>query len=126
MPAQVAALEQAAEEAADATTVLAAGVGIAEVDKHRNAAAAVVATGTALAALLDGDQLSRFPEELVASLRSRTVAVNERLVGLTTTIAQVRVSEEQRIEAERVAAEAGRCSGGSRRGRAPGAGGRRG
>lgn len=106
VPAQVAALEHAAEEAADSAAVLVAGVGIAEVDRHRTAAATVAATGTALAALLDGDQSSRLPEELVASLRGRTIAVNERLVGLTTTIAQVRASEEQRVEAERVAVEA--------------------
>lgn len=106
VPAQVAALEQAAAEAADGATALAAGVGIDEVDRHASAVAAVSSTGAALAALLDGDGAARFPTSMVADLRGRTVAVNERLVAVTTSVQQVRESEVQRVEAERVAAEA--------------------
>lgn len=106
VPAQVAALEQAAAEAAESATALAAGVGIDEVDRHATAVAAVSATGAALAALLDGDEVARYPRSMVADLRGRTVAVNERLVGVTASVQQVHASEEQRVESERVAAEA--------------------
>ncbi|WP_146930064.1 excalibur calcium-binding domain-containing protein [Cellulomonas xylanilytica] len=106
LPAQVEALEQATAEAADAAAALAAGAGIVEVDRHGSALAAAAATGAALAALLDGEQSARYPGAMVATWRSRTVAVNERLAGVTATVQQVRASEEQRIEGERVAAEA--------------------
>jgi micrococcal nuclease len=103
VPAQVADLEAAATEA---TVSLAAGVGLAEVDRHAALVATAVTTGAALAALLDGDEVRRYPDEMVASLRGRTVTVNESLGGATAAVRQLRASEEQRIEAERVAAEA--------------------
>ena len=106
VPAQVAALEEAASDAAEGATVLAAGVGIAEVDRHATALAAAAAAGAAVAAVLDGEQSARYPAAMVADLRTRTTAVNERLTGATSAVQLVRASEEQRIETERVAAEA--------------------
>ena len=106
LPAQVAAFEEATAETADAAAALAAGVGIAEVDRHDARLAAAAATGAALVTLLDGAQSAGYPAAMVASLRSRTVAVNERLADVSTAVGELRVSEEQRIEAERVAAEA--------------------
>jgi micrococcal nuclease len=106
VPAQVAALEQSGSQAADEAGTLAAGVGLDEVDRHAAAVAAAAATGAALAALLDGDDGARYPDTVVADLRSRTVAVNQRLGETTSAVQLVRASEEQRIEAERVAAEA--------------------
>ena len=104
--AQVVALERAAAGATEPAAVLAAGVGVAEVDRHAAAVTAVAATGAALAALLDGEQWARYPAAMIADLRTRTAAVNDRLSGATSTLALLRASEEQRVEAERVAAEA--------------------
>ncbi|GEM00153.1 thermonuclease family protein [Cellulomonas terrae] len=104
--AQVVALEKAAAAAAEPAAVLAAGVGVAEVDRHAAAVAAVVPTGAALAALLDGEQWVRYPAAMIADLRTRTAAVNDRLGGAASALALLRASEEQRVEAERVAAEA--------------------
>lgn len=106
VPAQVAALEDVATRATEQAAVLAAGVGIAEVDRHAAAVAAAAATGAALAALLDGEQSARYPAAMVTDLRARTAVVNERLGGATSAVALLRASEEQRVEAERVAAEA--------------------
>jgi len=110
VPAQVAALEEAGAEAADASGTLVAGAGLDEVDRRGAAVMAAVATGSALAALLDGEASDRYPEAMVAQLRSRTGAVNDRLGGATAAVQQVRGQEEQRIEAERVAAEAERVA----------------
>ncbi|WP_456786221.1 excalibur calcium-binding domain-containing protein [Cellulomonas sp. P5_C5] len=106
LPAQVAALEEGAGSAADEAAVLVAGVGVDEVDRHARAVAAAAAAGAAVAALLDGNQSARYPAALVADLRSRTAAVNERLLGTTSAVELVRASEVQRVETERVAAEA--------------------
>lgn len=104
--ARVAALEEVAAGSVDQAAVLAAGVGVAEVDRHAAALAAAAATGAALAALLDEEQSARYPAAMIADLRTRTAAVNERLSGATSAVALLRASEEQRVEAERVAAEA--------------------
>lgn len=106
VPAQVAALEKAGSEAADAAGALAAGVGVDEVDRRGAAVTAAVAAGTALASLLDGDTAARYPAPVASDLRDRTVAVNERLVGASSTVQQVRASEEQRVAAEAAAAQA--------------------
>lgn len=105
VPAQVAALEGNGSHAADAAGALAVGVGIDEIDRRGAAIATVATTGAALVALLDGDASARYPSSFVAALRGRTAAVNERLVGATTGVQEVRAAEEQRIEAERVEAE---------------------
>ena len=106
VPAQVAALEEVAADAAAQAADLAAGVGLAEVDRHAAALSAAAAAGAAVTALLDGEQAARFPAALVTDLRTRTTTVTDRLAGATTAIQLVRASEEQRVEAERVAAEA--------------------
>lgn len=104
--AQVVALETAAAGAVEPAAVLAAGVGVAEVDRHAAAVAAAAVTGAELATLLDGEQWGRYPAAMIADLRTRTGVVNERLGGAASALALLRTSEEQRVEAERVAAEA--------------------
>lgn len=103
--AQVVALETAAAGAVEPAAVLAAGIGVAEVDRHAAAVAAAAVTGAELATLLDGEQWGGYPAAMIADLRTRTAAVNERLAGAASALALLRASEEQRVEAERVAAE---------------------
>lgn len=105
VPAQVAALEDAESDAAEAAGALAVGIGLKEIDRHGAAIAAVATTGAALSALLDADASKQYPSTWVAGLRDRTTTVNERLVSTTAGVQQVRAAEEQRIEAERVEAE---------------------
>ncbi len=105
VPAQVAALEDAGADVAEAAGVLTVGIGLDEIDRRGASVAAVATTGVALAALLDADTSKQYPPTWVAGLRDRTTTVNERLVSTTTGVQQVRVAEEQRIEAERIEAE---------------------
>lgn len=103
---QVAALEVTGAEAAEAASSLPAGAGVEEVDRRGAVVAAAAVAGAEVTAMLDGDEAARLPAVLVADLRGRTAAVNERLSAAATALQQARAAEEQRIEAERVAAEA--------------------
>lgn len=106
LPAQVAAFEEAGVATVDAAGGLVLGIGVDEVDRHGAALAALATSGVALAALLDGAESARYPQDVVAALRDRTTSINDRLSGATTGVQELRAAEEQRIEAERVEAEA--------------------
>ncbi len=109
VPAQLAAFEDASESATVAAAALAAGVGLDEVDRRSTAVDTAAASGAALTALLSGDPtaypLSRYPATMIANMRGRVEQSSSTLVSTAATVQQLRTAEEQRIEAERVAAE---------------------
>ncbi|MBD7917165.1 excalibur calcium-binding domain-containing protein [Cellulomonas sp. Sa3CUA2] len=109
LPGQVAALEDDTENTVVASAGLATGVGLEEVDRHRTRLATAATTGGALLALLDGDRTSgptsRYDEDVLVDLRERTARQHERVTAAQVTTDALRATEEQRIEAERVAAE---------------------
>ncbi|MDC7122671.1 excalibur calcium-binding domain-containing protein [Cellulomonas fimi] len=109
LPAQLAAFEEASEDAVAAAAAVGVGAGVDAVDTRARALAAAAATGEALAALLDGTsgsgELAWYDDGFLDDLRSRAGSQRERVGQAIATNDALLVSEKARVEAERLAAE---------------------
>lgn len=106
LPGQVAAFEQAGEQAVTAAAALAVGVGLEEVDRHTAALDAAETAGRALLTALDDatGPAGRYGDDVRDALRERVTDQQTRTTAAVGVARDLRTSETQRIEAEQAAA----------------------